>query len=83
MEKHIKMAAKLYRCRDTAKRFFKEEFKEKILPYQKVISGIAKQNNIGELDAMLKLCEDDVINTNGWALVLIMAATVEMIEPSN
>lgn len=81
MEQQIKLAAKLYRCRDTAKRFFKEEFKEKILPYQQVISGIAKEKNIGELEAMMKICEDDVIKNNGWALVLLMAAAVELIEP--
>jgi hypothetical protein len=82
MEQQIKMAAKLYRCRDTAKRFFGDEFQDKIQPYKQVISGVAKEKSIGELEAMMKICEDDVIKNNGWTLVLLMAAAVELIEPS-
>lgn len=76
------MAAKLYQCRDTAKRFFKEEFEEKILPYKKIISDVAKEKKIGELEAMMKICDDDVIKNNGWTMMLLMAAAVEIIEPS-
>ena len=54
MEQQIKLAAKLYRCRDTAKCFFGEEFKEKILPYQQVISGVAKEKNIRETKSLNK-----------------------------
>lgn len=82
MEQQIKMAAKLYRCRDTAKRFFGEEFKEKIQPYKKIIADVAKDKNIGELEAMMKICDIDVIKNNGWTLILLMAAAVEMVEPS-
>ena len=82
MEQQIKMAAKIYRCRDTAKRFFKDEFEEKILPYKQVISGVSKEKKIGELEAMMKICDDEVIKNNGWTLMLLMAATVELIEPS-
>lgn len=82
MEQQIKMAAKLYRCRDTAKRFFGEEFKEKIQPYKKIISDVAMDKNIGELEAMMKICDDDVIKNNGWTLMLLMAAAVELVEPS-
>lgn len=82
MERQIKMAAKLYRCRDTAKRFFGEEFKDKIQPYKKIIADVAKDKNIGELEAMIKICDDDVIKNNGWTLVLLMAAAVELVEPS-
>ena len=82
MEQQIKMAAKLYRCRDTAKRFFGEEFNDKIQPYKKIISDVAKDKNISELEAMMKICDDDVIKNNGWTLMLLMAAAVELLEPS-
>jgi hypothetical protein len=82
MEELIKLAAKFYRCRDTAKRFYKEEFEEKILPYKQVVSGVAKEKNITELVAVMKICDDDVIKNNGWAIMLLMAAAVELIEPS-
>lgn len=81
MEQQIKLAAKLYRCRDTAKRFYGAEFKDKILPYQQVISKLAKEKGIDELLAIMKICEDDVIKNNGWTLILLMAAAVELIEP--
>jgi hypothetical protein len=82
MEQQIKMAAKLYRCRDTATRFFGDEYKEKIEPYKKIIADVARDKNIGELEAMMKICEDDVIKNNGWTLMLLMAAAVELVEPS-
>lgn len=75
------MAAKLYRCRDNVKRFFKDEYKENLIPYKKIISDVAKDKNIGELEAMRKICEDDVIKNNGWTLMLLMAAALELIEP--
>ena len=59
-----------------------EEFKEKIQPYKKIIGDVAKDKNIGELEAMMKICDDDVIKNNGWTLILLMAATIELVEPS-
>jgi hypothetical protein len=81
MEQQIKLAAKLYRCRDTAKRFFGNDFQDKIEPYKQVISGVAKDKGIGELEATMKICDDDVIKNNGWTVLLLMAAAVELIEP--
>lgn len=81
-EDHIKLASKLYRCRDTAKRFFGKDFKAKIEPYQKVIAGVAKEKNIDELKAVMLLCEDETIKNHGWTIVLLMAAAVELTEPT-
>ena len=80
MEKEIKMAATLYRCRDTVKNFFKEEYEEKIAPFKKIITDVAKYKNTGELEAMMEICDDEVIS--GWTLIILMAATVEILEPA-
>ena len=81
-EEKVKLAAKLYRCRDTAKRFFGDEYHERIDPYKKVISDFSQEKKIGDLEAMMKICEQDLIRDNGWALILLMAASVELIEPT-
>lgn len=48
----IKMTAKLYDCRDTAKRFFKDEYLNKIKPYQELIKA---DMLIEELNEQLRL----------------------------
>ena len=84
MEQQIKMAAKFYQCRDTAKRFYGEDFKNKISDYKWFINGcMAKYNYKDEITAAIHLandCKDE--DGAGMAIMLIMAACVEMIEPS-
>jgi hypothetical protein len=82
MEEQIKLAAKLYRCRDTARRFFTDEYQAKIEPYKLLIKGYAEEKNIDEMAAVMKICSDDVIKNNGWTVMLLMAAAVELIEPT-
>jgi aminopeptidase C len=82
MEKEIKIAAKLYECRDTAKKFFKELYPEKIKPYVSLINAVAKANNLDKLHAVLKIAELKTINNDGFAMMMVMAAAVEIIEPS-
>lgn len=82
MEKEIKMAAKLYECRDTAKSFFKEKFKEKLQPYTHIIQEVMKANNLEEIPALLKISKAQHYQENGFAQMMYMAAVVELIEPS-
>jgi len=82
MEQEIKLAAKLYRCRDTAKRFFSEDYKDKIEPYKKLISDVSKDKRVDEIKAAMLICEDEVIQRNGWTVILLMAAAVELTEPT-
>lgn len=82
MEKEIKIAAKLYQCRDTAKRFFKEEYKEKLKPYTRVLEAMKKIINSDTLPALLECLKLKLIDDNGMGQMMFMAAAVEMIEPS-
>ena len=43
------MAAKLYECRDTAKSFFKEEYKTKLQPFTHIVKEVMKANNLEEI----------------------------------
>ena len=79
----LEIANKLYRCRDTISRFYREEFHEKILPYQKIILAHSKKHDVDTLTAVMEICEMDEIKNEGMVTVLFMAAAVELIEPSN
>jgi hypothetical protein len=81
-EKQIKTAAKLYQCRDTAKAFFKDAYKEKLQPYTHIIKEVMKANNLEEIPALLKISQTEHYQENGMAQMMYMAAVVEMIEPS-
>jgi len=82
MEKQIKIAAKLYECRDTAKRFFREEYAEKLKPYISIIKAVMKANELDELQAILKISQTETYQENGMTQMLFMAAAVELMEPS-
>ena len=82
MEQEIKMAAKLYKCRDTAKRFFREEYPEKVKPYRALITAVMKANNLEEIPALLKISETEIYKENGMGQMMFMAAVVELMEPS-
>jgi len=78
----IQTVAKLYDCRDTAKRFFKEEFKTKLEPYTHILTHVMKANNENELKALLRISKTNTYQDNAMSQMLFMAAVVELIEPS-
>lgn len=83
MEKQIKIAAKLYQCRDTAKRFYRDEFKDKIEPYKECIRKYMVNGGKDELLSVMEICEiDEIKEKGGFAIVMFMAAATELIEPS-
>jgi len=78
----VQMAAKLYECRDIAKRFFKDEYKTKLEPYTHIIKAVMKANNLEEIPALLKISQTETYQENPMGQMLFMAAVVELIEPS-
>jgi hypothetical protein len=78
----IQMAAKLYECRDAAKVFLKEEYKERLQPYTHILKEVMKANNLEEIPALLKISKTIHYQENGMAQMMYMAAVVELIEPS-
>lgn len=84
-EQHIKMASKLYECRDAAKSLAKmqgENYKEMLNPYSDIITKVMKANNLKHIPALLKISETKTYQDNGTTQMLFMAALVELIEPS-
>lgn len=85
MEQQIKMAAKLYECRDSAKSMAKmqgEDFKEMIKPYTDIVTKVMQANNLKHIPALLKISETKMYQESGMAQMLFMAAITEMMEPS-
>lgn len=81
MEKKIKLAAKLYECRNAAKKFFKEQYFEKLQPYTHILKEVMKSNNLEEIPALLKITKTNMFQDNEMAQMMFMAAVVELIEP--
>lgn len=86
MEQEIKIAAKLYECRDTAKTLAKlkeKDYLEMVFPYMKLIEVVMKEHGINELKALLKIAETEVYQESVVSQLLFMAAAVEIMEPSS
>jgi len=82
MEKEIKIAAKLYECRDTAKRFYGDQFEEQIKSWTELILKVKKANNIDVMQSSIKIAQLKSMEQNGIGTMLLFAATVEILEPS-
>jgi len=83
MEKEIKIAAKLYNCRDTAKRFFADKYEEKLIPYKNAIKKHQETFKLDVLESVLEISNFESLRDNGMATMLLMAAAVELIELKN
>lgn len=85
MEKEIKMAAKLYECRDTAKKLAKIQgvtFKSAISQYTTIIEAVMESKELKPLEALLFISETKTYKESGMAQMMFMAALTELLEPS-
>lgn len=79
-EQAVKMAAKLYECRDTAKRLFGSAYQQRMEAYMRVVKSAANAMNCSELSAATTLANKA---GGGVPAICYLAAVVEMTEPSN
>ena len=80
MEQAITVAAKLYKCRDSARFILGERYTEKMADYGKAISEVATRLKCSEISAATKMAES---TDDGMLQMMIFAAAVELAEPSN
>lgn len=80
MEQQIKLAAKLYRCRDSTKGLFGDEYRSKIEPYVTTLNEYAERKELDIFKAVLEICDMPGISGNGMLCILFMAAAVEILE---
>lgn len=81
-EQQVKLAAKLYKCRDAAKGLYGKEYKAKLNWYISRIYDWQKSQKVETLPAVLGICSMPSVKTNEMAVMMFMAAAVEIIEPS-
>ena len=81
-EKTVKMAARLYECRDTAKRFLGSEYKAKLESYLSNLRKVMDVEGVGAIEALLVISKLPHYAESGFIQMMYMAAVVEIIEPS-
>lgn len=79
-EQAVRMAAKLYECRDTAKRVFGDGYQARMAAYGEVVNSAANALRCSDLSAALTLANKA---RGSMAAICYLAAVVEMTEPSN
>lgn len=85
MEKEIKIAAKLYQCRDTAKAMCKisgKDFWKEAKEYIDIITGVMVAHKIEHIPALLEISKTKTYQADGITQMWFMAALTEMLEPS-
>jgi len=79
-EKKVDIAHRLYQCRKTAKNLLGDQYTERIAEYQAVIRNWMPHHDNDVLKATLFLAEK--ITDHVYGTIFLMAAAVEMLEPS-
>jgi len=85
LEDSIKLTAKLYEMRDTARKLAKiagKDYFESLKIYQEIIKGVMATHKINEIEALLKVAETETYKEYPVSAIKFMAATVELMEPS-
>lgn len=85
MEEAIKITAKLYECRDSAKSLAKMkgiDYKEMLQDYIDIIGAVMKKEKLEHIPALLFISKMKTYNENGMTQLLFMAGLCEMMEPS-
>ena len=79
-EQAVKMIAKLYESRDTAKLLFGTGYQERMAAYGQTVKSAANAMACSELSAATTLANKA---GGGMAAICYLAAVVEIMEPSN
>lgn len=80
MERLVKALAKLYECRDAAKRFYKAEYQKTLKPYTTIIKAVMAKNKVNEIEAVLIISKTETYQDSAMNQMLFMAAAVEISE---
>ena len=78
----VLIVAKLYEMRNRARLLMGERYGEEMRRLRRVIEVVQNEHGGSPLSAATKICQVVASITDGLDVVIIMAAAVEMIEPS-
>ena len=79
-ERNVNMAAQLYEMRATAKRILGERYMPHMAELGKILQMTAERDGVSPLSVAKDVCTTQKVV--GMDLMIIMAAAVELIEPS-
>ena len=79
-EQAIKIVSKLYDMRTAARSALGNKFESQMRVVGEDIQAIATKENINVLTAATRFAKDK--NMTGWPLIILMAAAIELVEPS-
>ena len=79
VEQAVKISAQLYECRDAAKRLLGAHYQRDMDLWAMAIRGVAETDKCSDVAAATKMAKD----ADGFGAIVILAAVVEMTEPSN
>ncbi len=79
-EQQVRMAAQLYEMRDTARRLLGERYHDRMKGLGAIIKHESKKRGVSEISAATSLCKERGLL--GFDVMLVMAAAVELTEPS-
>lgn len=82
-EQTVKLAAKLYEARDAMRALLGEKYASAMADTGAAISDMAKKSGAPPLSAAVQLAKACADDGDGFAALRVMAAAVEMIEPTN
>lgn len=79
----VQLAAQMYDARDAMRGLYKDKFPAKVAEYQVFIKKAAALHGCDELKATMKLIAKlEAANLGGIPQALLLAAYVELVEPS-
>lgn len=76
----IKITAQFYAARDAAKALLEDRYELRTKQYGAIIQGVSKDYRLDTVAATLKIAQD--CHMEGGALMLLLAAAAEILEPS-
>ena len=79
-EKHVAMAAQLYEMRDKARRLLGEKYRPHMAELGKILKMTADRDNKDVIAVAIDVCKRRSLT--GMDLLMVMAAAVELTEPT-
>jgi hypothetical protein len=79
-EQHVAMAAKMYACRTTARQILGERYQTRMRELADVVRAVSARDRCNEIVAGATVIKS--AGLEGMQALLLMAAVVEMVEPS-
>lgn len=80
-QQQVEMAAKLYELRDRARRLLGDKYKAHMAELGKILKATAERDGKEVLSVATEVCKKR--NLIGMDLMMVMAAAVELTEPSS